>query len=187
VPTSCPSGTSGWRLRPHAPVTPILELGLGWNPELDAVDNIFLVASVLGLSLAEIRSGLEEILAFAELEQFANLKLQHYSSGMASRLAYAIAFKAVRDILLLDEIFAVGDDGFQNKCKAGYRQLKATGHTTVLVTHNPAIVEQLCDRAILIERGRIAPEGSPGDVSAAYRDVTAHRANPLLEHGTADH
>src|SRR5215467_6755766 len=106
----------------RAPMTPILELGLGWNADLDAIDNIFLIGSVMGMSLREIRSGIDEILAFAELEPFANLKLQHYSSGMGARLAYSIAFKAVREILILDEIFAVGDEGFQNRCKDRYRE-----------------------------------------------------------------
>src|SRR5687768_2404434 len=83
------------------PVTPILELGIGWNGELDAVDNVLLIGSVMGMSLAEIRGGMEEILAFAELERFAKLKLKFYSSGMASRLAYAVAFRAVREVLVL--------------------------------------------------------------------------------------
>ena len=91
------------RLIARAPITPILELGVGWNPELDAIDNIYLLGSVMGMSLPEIRAAVDEILAFAELERFANLKLQHYSSGMASRLAYAVAFKAVREVLVLDE------------------------------------------------------------------------------------
>jgi ABC-type polysaccharide/polyol phosphate transport system ATPase subunit len=92
------------RVTVRAPITPILELGVGWNPELDAIDNVFLIGSVMGLSLGEIRSRLDSILAFAELERFANLKLKYYSSGMASRLAYAVAFRAVQDILSLDEI-----------------------------------------------------------------------------------
>ena len=96
-----------------APITPILELGIGWNPELDAIDNICLLGLVMGMSLAEVRAATDDILAFAELERFANVKLQHYSSGMASRLAYSVAFKAVRDILVLDEMFAVGDAGFR--------------------------------------------------------------------------
>src|SRR5689334_12309413 len=96
----------------RAAVTPILELGVGWNPELDAIDNVCLIGSVMGLSLPEIRRGMDEILAFAEVERFANLKLKHFSSGMASRLAYAVAFQAVGEVLILDEIFAVGDAGF---------------------------------------------------------------------------
>jgi ABC-type polysaccharide/polyol phosphate transport system ATPase subunit len=106
-------------------ITPILELGVGWNPELDAVDNVFLIGAVMGLSLRAIETQLDDILAFAEVQRFARLKLKHYSSGMASRLAYAIAFHAVRDVLVLDEIFAVGDAGFQSKCEARYAELEA--------------------------------------------------------------
>src|SRR4030095_10458267 len=86
------------RVRRNAAITPILELGVGWNPELDASDNVFLIGSVMGLTLGEIRRSMDEILAFAEVERFANLKLKHYSSGMQSRLAYAVAFKAVTDV-----------------------------------------------------------------------------------------
>ena len=109
------------RVTTRAAITPILELGVGWNPELDAIDNVFLIGSVMGLSLAEIRSSMDEILAFAELERFANLKLKYYSSGMSSRLAYAVAFRAVREVLVLDEIFAVGDAGFKARCEERYR------------------------------------------------------------------
>jgi ABC-2 type transport system ATP-binding protein len=165
----------------RAPITPILELGVGFNPELHAIDNIYLIGSVMGMSLTEIRGSIDEILAFAELERFANLKVQHYSSGMGARLAYAIAFKAVREILILDEIFAVGDEGFQNRCKARYRELSAAGHTVLLVSHDPVIIEEFCDRAILLEQGRIRVEGSPGKVRAAYLDVTSHRPTPQLE------
>jgi ABC-2 type transport system ATP-binding protein len=160
----------------RAPITPILELGVGWNPELDAIDNIYLIGSVMGLSLREIRSSIDGILAFAELERFAKLKLQHYSSGMGLRLAYAIAFRAVREILILDEIFAVGDSGFQARCKQKYRELKAAGHTFVLVSHNPGLISELCDRAILLEQGCVQVEGTPADVSKAYLITTSHRA-----------
>ena len=103
----------------RAGITPILELGVGWNPELDAIDNVFLIGSVMGLSLREIRGAASTASwRFAELERFANLKLKHYSSGMAARLAYAVAFEAVREVLVLDEIFAVGDAGFKAKCEA---------------------------------------------------------------------
>ena len=97
----------------RAAVTPILELGVGWNPELDAVDNIYLMGTLMGLSLAELRRDLDEILDFAELQPFARMHLKHYSSGMAARLAYAVAFRAVRDVLILDEILAVGRRGVQ--------------------------------------------------------------------------
>jgi ABC-type polysaccharide/polyol phosphate transport system ATPase subunit len=152
----------------RGPLTPILELGVGWNPELDAIDNVCLVGAVMGLTLPELRRRMDEILAFAELERFANLKLKHYSSGMASRLGYAVAFAAVRDVLVLDEIFAVGDAGFKAKCEERFRQLRAAGHTVVLVSHGPYIIGQFCDRAILIDGAQIVLEGTGTEVAAAY-------------------
>src|SRR6266545_3952041 len=131
----------------RAPVTPILELGVGWDPNLTAIDNVYLLGSVMGLSLREIRHSLDEILAFAELERFANLELRHYSSGMAARLAYSVAFKAVREILVLDEIFAVGDAGFRARCHERYRELSAAGHTVILVSHEPYTIASFCHRA----------------------------------------
>src|SRR5262249_19888037 len=134
----------GGAVKVRAPMTPILELGLGWNPELDAIDNILLLGSVLGRSLRDLRGAIDDILAFAELEPFANVKLQHYSSGMAARLAYAVAFPAPREILVLDEIFAVGDAGFKERCQARYRELVAAGHTTPLASHDPEVVASSC-------------------------------------------
>ena len=104
----------------RAPITPILELGVGWNPELNAVDNVFLIGTLMGLSLAELRRDVYAILDFAELRSFAHMQLKHYSSGMAARLAYAVAFRAVRGVLILDEVFAVGDAGFKARCEERY-------------------------------------------------------------------
>jgi ABC-type polysaccharide/polyol phosphate transport system ATPase subunit len=156
------------RVSTHASITPILELGVGWNPELDAVDNVLLIGSVMGLSLAEIHRSMEEILAFAELERFAHLKLKHYSSGMSERLGYAVAFKAVREVLVLDEIFAVGDAGFKARCERRYRELRSLGHTAVIVSHDPRVISTFCDRALLLDAGRIVVEGSPGEVAERY-------------------
>jgi ABC-type polysaccharide/polyol phosphate transport system ATPase subunit len=152
----------------RAPITPILELGVGWHPELDAIDNICLVGSVMGLSLPEIRRRMDAILSFAELERFANQKLKHYSSGMAARLGYAVAFEAVREVLVLDEVFAVGDAGFKAKCEERYRQLHAVGHAIVLVSHMPHVVSGFCSRAMLLDGGRVVFEGASQDVAAAY-------------------
>jgi ABC-type polysaccharide/polyol phosphate transport system ATPase subunit len=160
----------------HAAITPILELGLGWNPELDAIDNVYLIGAVMGLTLAEIRAALDEILAFAELEAFANLKLQHYSSGMAARLAYAVAFHAVRDVLILDEVFAVGDAGFKVRCEERYRQLSAAGHSIILVSHNPRIIAGFCTRALLLEEGRIRADGPADRVCDEYERLLAGEA-----------
>jgi ABC-2 type transport system ATP-binding protein len=156
------------QVRAHAAITPLLELGVGWNPELDAVDNVLLIGSVMGLPLKDIRRDLDEILAFAELQRFASMKLKHYSSGMAERLGYAVAFKAVRDVLVLDEIFAVGDAGFKARCERRYHELRALGHTAIIVSHDPRIIATFCDRALLLDGGRIVFEGPARDVADRY-------------------
>ena len=155
-------------VRRHTGITPILELGVGWNPELDAVDNVYLMGTVLGLTLRGISAQLEGILAFAELERFARLKLKHYSSGMASRLAYAVAFAAVREVLVLDEIFAVGDAGFRARCEARYGELREAGHTVLMVSHDPRTITTFCDRALLLDRGTFVAEGTGAEVAARY-------------------
>ena len=158
----------GGQVRARAAMTPVLELGVGWNPELDAVDNVMLVGSVMGLTLGEIRRSLDEILAFAELERFANLKLKHYSSGMSQRLGYAVAFRAVRDVLVLDEIFAVGDAGFRARCEQRYRELRARGHSAIIVSHDPRIIAEFCDRALLLENGCVVAEDTPRRIAERY-------------------
>jgi ABC-2 type transport system ATP-binding protein len=155
-------------VRVRAPLTSILELGVGWNPELDAVDNVFLVGGVMGLTLREIRGALDSILAFAELEPFARLELKHYSSGMAARLAYSVAFHSVRDVLILDEVFAVGDAGFKARCETRYRELAAAGHTVLVVSHDLRTVSTFCQRALLLEGGRVVFEGKGAEVVDAY-------------------
>lgn len=150
-------------------ITAILELGVGWNWDLDAIDNVFLIGSVLGLSLREIRHRLDAILAFAEVERFARLELRHFSSGMAARLAYSVAFHAVHEVLVLDEIFAVGDLSFQEKCKQRFRALHANGHSILLVSHDPVIIEEFCTRAVVLEEGRVAFDGAPSAALAHHR------------------
>src|SRR3954467_14513689 len=156
------------RVDVHAAVTPILELGVGWNPDLDAIDNIELLGTVMGLTLRELRQATTAILEFAGLERFAHLELRHYSSGMAARLAYAVAFRAVRDVLILDEIFAVGDAGFKERCQARYRERHRAGHSMLLVSHEPRTIAMFCDRALLLENGRIAFAGPADAVADRY-------------------
>jgi ABC-type polysaccharide/polyol phosphate transport system ATPase subunit len=165
------------RVSTHAAITPILELGVGWNPELDAVDNVLLIGSVMGLSLQQIRRSMDEILAFAELERFANLKLTHYSSGMSARLGYAVAFQAVREVLVLDEIFAVGDAGFRERCEDRYRQLRSLGHTVIVVSHDPRIISTFCDRAVLLDGGHIVMDSGASDVADRYVSMLTHTAH----------
>jgi ABC-type polysaccharide/polyol phosphate transport system ATPase subunit len=161
----------GGEVRVRGAMTPILELGVGWSPELDAIDNVCLVGTVMGLPLPEVRRRMDRILAFAELERFANLKLKHYSSGMAMRLGYAVAFEAVREILVLDEIFAVGDAGFRARCEERYRALRAAGRTVLIVSHDARVVTDFCDRALLLGDGRIVMDGDPDRVAARYRMI----------------
>ena len=166
------------RVVANAAITPILELGVGWNPELDAVDNIYLMGTIMGRSLPELRRDLDGILEFAELKPFARMHLKHYSSGMAARLAYGVAFNAVREVLVLDEVLAVGDAGFKQRCEERYRQLRARGHSAIVVSHNPYIISSFCDRALLLEGGRFVMEGAAGDVAAAYVSRLTHTGDP---------
>ena len=160
----------------RAPIMPILELGIGWNPDLDAVDNVLVLATVMGMTLQQAKASIEEILVFAGLEKFANLAVRHFSSGMAARLAYSVAFKAVREILVLDEIFAVGDAGFKARCEERYRQLSAQGYTIILVSHDTATVANFCTRAVLLEGGRIVMNDSAQAVTTEYVRVSSHVA-----------
>jgi len=159
------------RVEVTAPLTPILELGVGWNPELDAIDNTLLLGTVMGLSLREAKGAVDEVLAFAGLERFAHLSLKHYSSGMAARLAYAVAFKAVREVLVLDEVFAVGDAAFKARCEARYRELSAAGYTVILVSHDPRAISTFCDRALLLEGGHIVMNDRADKVAASYLEL----------------
>jgi ABC-type polysaccharide/polyol phosphate transport system ATPase subunit len=156
------------RVVARAAITPILELGVGWNPELDAIDNIYLMGTIMGLSLAELRSDVDEILEFAEVKPFARMPLKHYSSGMSARLAYAVAFKAVREVLIIDEILAVGDAGFRRRCEERYRELRRRGHSAIVVSHNPEIISSFCDRALLLEGGRFVLDGPAREVASTY-------------------
>jgi ABC-type polysaccharide/polyol phosphate transport system ATPase subunit len=156
------------RARVRGEVTPILELGIGWNGELDAIDNILLIGTAMGMSLGEAKGAVDEVLAFAGLERFARLELKHYSSGMAARLAYSVAFKAAREVLVMDEIFAVGDAGFRDRCDERFRELRAGGCTAIVVSHEPRVITTFCDRALLLEGGRIRLSDRPEKVLSAY-------------------
>mgnify|MGYP001767697333 CR=1 FL=1 len=150
------------------PITPLLDLGVGWNQELDAIDNIYLLGTVMGMTLRELKTAKDEILEFAGLREFARLELKHYSSGMAMRLAYSVAFRAVQDLLILDEVFAVGDMEFKERCYQRYDEIRKAGHTVIMVSHNPSEIERFCHRAILLENGKIIQEGSGSQIADAY-------------------
>ena len=169
----------------RAAVTPILELGIGWNPDLDAIDNIELLGTVMGLPLRELRRAAPGILAFAGLERFARLELRHYSSGMAARLAYSVAFRAVRDVLILDEVFAVGDAAFKAQCHERYRELHRAGTSMLLVSHEPRTIAAFCTRALLLESGRIILDGPAQEVADAYVALLEQPSGHAVPAGTA--
>jgi ABC-type polysaccharide/polyol phosphate transport system ATPase subunit len=154
-------------------VSPLIELGVGFNMELPAKDNVVINGTLLGLRRAEILRRYEEIVEFAGLEEFTELKLKNYSSGMLVRLAFSTAVQVDADVLLLDEVLAVGDAGFQEKCFEVFRQMKREGKTIVFVTHAMDAVRRFCDRAILLEHGEIVAAGDAAEVSEAYRDAAA--------------
>ncbi len=146
---------------------PFIELGVGFNMELSGRENVYLNGAILGFSNAEIDTMYEDIVKFAELEDFMDQKLKNYSSGMQVRLAFSIAIRAKGDILILDEVLAVGDAEFQQKCNDYFDSLHGN-QTVILVTHSMDNVLKFCDRAILIENGKIACEGKPKKVTEAY-------------------
>ncbi len=149
-------------------LTPFIELGVGFNPELTGRENVYLNGALLGFSRTEMNDMYDSIVEFAELERFMDQKLRNYSSGMQVRLAFSIAIKAESDILILDEVLAVGDAEFQQKCSDYFEKQKAKGQTIVLVTHDMASVQKYCTRAIMIEDGSIIASGNPETVAFEY-------------------
>ena len=151
-------------------LVPFIELGVGFNPELSGRENVYLNGALLGFSNKEMDAMYDEIVDFAELREFMDQKLKNYSSGMQVRLAFSIAIRAKGDILLLDEVLAVGDAAFQQKCADYFSSIK-NRQTIVLVTHSMASVTKYCTRAILIENGKVALDGDPSAVAKAYQNL----------------
>ena len=164
-------GRSGWPGR----LAPFIELGVGFNPELTARENVVLNGVMMGLTPQESRNRLDAIVEFAELEEFVDLKLKNYSSGMLVRLAFSLLMEVDADILLIDEVLAVGDAAFQQKCGDAFREMKAEGKTVVLVTHEMSTVEEYCHRAMLIDGGKIQHVGDPAEVGARYLRLNFER------------
>ena len=154
----------------YGTLVPFIELGVGFNPELTGRENIYLNGALLGFSNAEVDEMYDEIVEFAELKDFMDQKLKNYSSGMQVRLAFSIAIRARGDILILDEVLAVGDAAFQQKCNDYFASLHGN-QTVVLVTHSMDNVRKFCDRAILIEDGKIKCEGDPEKVADEYMSL----------------
>ncbi len=159
------------KVQVNGKLTPFIELGVGFNPELSGKENLYLNGALLGFNRDEITAMYKDIVEFAELEKFMDQKLKNYSSGMQVRLAFSIAIRADSDILVLDEVLAVGDEAFQRKCFEYFATLKKRKKTVILVTHAMESVQQFCDRAILIEKGKIIESGLPTKVSEHYSEL----------------
>lgn len=158
------------KIEANGTIVPFIELGVGFNPELTGRENVYLNGALLGFSHKEMDAMYDEIVRFAELEPFMDAKLKNYSSGMQVRLAFSIAIRAKGDILILDEVLAVGDAEFQQKCNDYFAGLHGR-QTVILVTHSMENVRRFCDRAILIEGGQIACEGKPDTVAKEYEKL----------------
>ncbi len=149
-------------------LAPFIELGVGFNVELTARENVVLNGVMMGLTPSDAAERLDAVLEFAELEEFVDLKLKNYSSGMLVRLAFATMLQADADVLLIDEVLAVGDASFQQKCADAFRRMKGEGKTIVLVTHEMSTVEAYCHRAMLISEGKIQAIGDPAEIAGEY-------------------
>ncbi|HWO93316.1 MAG TPA: ABC transporter ATP-binding protein [Dehalococcoidia bacterium] len=149
-------------------LSPFIELGVGFNFELTARDNIRINGTLAGLTSVELAERFDEILAFAELERFVDQKLKNYSSGMLVRLAYSIAIQIPFDVLLLDEVLAVGDEAFQEKCFATFERFKTEGKTVVFVSHALDLMERFCDRVCLLSSGRLVAIAAAREVVSIY-------------------
>ncbi|MGT2887482.1 ABC transporter ATP-binding protein [Streptococcus didelphis] len=145
-----------------------IELGVGFNPELTGRENVYMNGAMLGFTKEEVDKMYDDIVDFAELHDFMNQKLKNYSSGMQVRLAFSVAIKAQGDVLILDEVLAVGDEAFQRKCNDYFMERKESGKTTILVTHDMGAVKKYCNRAVLIEDGLVKAYGEPDDVANQY-------------------
>jgi ABC-type polysaccharide/polyol phosphate transport system ATPase subunit len=153
-----------------------IELGVGFNPDLAARDNVVINGVMLGLSPAAARERFETVLEFSELHEFVDLKLKNYSSGMQVRLAFSVAIQVDADVLLIDEVLAVGDAAFQQKCFDEFHRLRDEGKTMLFVTHDMGAVVRFCQRAMLLERGRVRVIGEPGEVASLYLEANFNRA-----------
>jgi ABC-2 type transport system ATP-binding protein len=156
------------RIQVNGRLVPFIELGVGFNGELTGRENVYLNGALLGFSKEEIDNLYDDIVEFAELQKFMDQKLKNYSSGMQVRLAFSLAIRAEADILLVDEVLAVGDADFQRKCYSHFRKLKKEKKTVVFVSHDMGAIRSFCDRAILIEKSQIILEGKVNKVATAY-------------------
>jgi ABC-type polysaccharide/polyol phosphate transport system ATPase subunit len=155
-------------------VCPLIELGAGFHPDLTGRENVHLNASILGMSSREINEQFDSIVEFAELREFIDTPIKRYSSGMYVRLGFAVAVHSNPDLLLVDEVLAVGDAFFQEKCLAKMHEFKDKGITIVLVSHSPGLISEFCERAIWLDHGRLTAEGRADDVVGQYLEQIPH-------------
>jgi ABC-2 type transport system ATP-binding protein len=167
------------RIRMAGRLAPFIELGVGFNPELTSRENVVLNGVMMGLGRREAQRRHDAVLDFAELREFADLKLKNYSSGMMVRLAFAVMVEADADIMLVDEVLAVGDAAFAQKCMDVFREKRRAGRTLVLVTHDMASVQDICDRAMLIHDGDVRYIGDPEEAALRYYRLNFHGAEAL--------
>jgi ABC-2 type transport system ATP-binding protein len=152
-------------------VAPIIQLGAGFHGDLTGRENVFLNGCILGLTDADIRERMGDIIGFSEIERFLDTPVKHYSSGMYLRLAFSIAIHSNPDILVIDEALAVGDIAFQDKCLERIQELRRSGVSLVFVSHADKMVRDFCDRAVLLDHGNMVMEGGPEEVSDRYREL----------------
>ncbi len=155
-------------VRVNEDISPLLELGLGFDPSFSALENIYVYGALLGYSRWQMARKVVEILAFSELERFADAKLETLSSGMRARLAFAIAIQSVSPVILVDEILAVGDRMFAEKCRNVFRRFKQEGRTIVFVSHDMNAIREFCDRVVIINQGQIIGIGKPEEMVEIY-------------------
>ena len=163
--------TDSGEVEVHGRLSPFIELGVGFNPDLTARDNVVINAIMLGLTRRQARERFDAIIEFAELEDFLDLRLKNYSSGMSVRLAFSVAIQVDAEILLIDEVLAVGDAAFQQKCFDEFQRLKREGRTIVLVTHDMGIVQRFCNRAMLLDHGKLVELGDPARIARSYNEL----------------
>jgi ABC-type polysaccharide/polyol phosphate transport system ATPase subunit len=169
-------------------VSPFIELGVGFNPDLTARDNVLINAIMLGASRKEARAQFDQIIEFAELEEFVDLKLKNYSTGMGVRLGFSVAIRVEAEVILVDEVLAVGDASFQQKCFDEFDRMKGAGRTILFVTHDMGAVRRFCDRGLVLERGEVVDLGPPEQIARTYAELNFGQLNdeaPEFEAGDA--
>jgi len=175
-------------IRLRGRIAALLELGAGFHPELTGRENIYLNASILGLSRRDIDKVFDEIVSFSELDKFIDMQVRHYSSGMYIRLGFAVAVNVDPDILLVDEVLSVGDEAFQRKCIERVARFQREGRTILFVTHAVDLVRRICDRALVLDHGRLVADAPPGEAVRTFRETLQHSglADPTVEAAEAE-